>query len=777
MERENFYLLLEISVDPPEENFENIEKAIKKKQAQWSRFRNHPTKALMAKQHISLLPEIRRVMTDPELRIKEAENAKKNIAAHKNEKFSEIDRHLEIRMSKGYISEKEVIKLADMHSVGKDDIQKRIKLKREQKFSEIDKKLKIRSAKGYITEKEIISLSKEYVVKSEDIRKRVNCPIKNDILISSSKVRPLDKAIEKTIKDNLKIVGKLSLYEFLDLPVDANLEILQNKVKKTEEKLRKISKKDAFITASNILTGHCITIFKTDGSRQSYDMSLTGTYLSVLNSNIDVAGMDGNIRAEYFDILVKTAVELGMDKEDAVEYIKDYCRKKKWIIHKTKKTSSLIRYGAIIGAIMVVAFGATVFVYFKNKWDLKNEYNKVLLTVNNQQDLKEKEQLLKTFINAHTTSSLAEDAITKMEEIQAIMDKKEYKSYIDNINRLIVEEKYNEAIDSCEKYLKDYPQSPYLVQIKKKIKLLYDLIDEKHFKELDTVAGLDVTNRLAAYTTYLKQHPEGRYVNNVTYLIEKMSEEYYIFLKRKILVYEKKEDWKQAIQLCNNFINVYGHGKRADEFKNQRDRFRNILWENETLARLIKKAEEMGDNFKEAKQLFVDFLTAYPNAHIKGKIENELARLDKMEKKALLEAKKVHVRRLIKNSGSRFFENKEGTVKDKHTGLIWCMMDSTVDTGHCMDYASAILYVKTLKTGGYTDWRLPASKEITRIYKTKPFFPQEESGEWYWTSKSYSRYSNGWSKVVDTVTSENQVEWKNVQKDSRDCGAVRAVRP
>lgn len=777
MERENFYLLLEISIDPPEEDTDKIEKAIKSKQTLWSRLRNHPTKGLIAKQYISLLPEIRRVMSDPELRAKEAENAKTNMAVSQDEKFSEIDRHIEIRMSKGYISEKEIVKLADMHSVGKEDIKKRIKLKLEQKFSEIDKKINARSAKGYITEKEIISLSKEYVVKAEDIRKRVHCPIKNEILMSSSKARPLEKAIEKTIKDNLKIIGKASLYDFLDLPVDADLKTLQSKAREKENQLLKISKKDAFVTASNILSGHCITIFKTDESRQSYDISLTGKHLSALNSNIDVAGMDGNIKAVYFETLVKNAVELGMDKDDAIEYITDYCRKKKWTIQSTKKTSSMFRYGSVISAVILFALCAVFGVYFKNKWNIKNEYKSLLITVDNQQDYKKKIQILNDFVNSHKTHLLADDAIKRIKEIQNIIDEKEYKTYDENTNSLISEKKYKEAIKNWEKYLNTYPKNAFAVKAKQKIKLLYDLIDENDFKKLAVVTNLDVDERLDAYTKYLKKHPEGMYVSNVTHFIEKIAEEYYIFLKRKISLSEENEDWKDAMVLCDKYIDVYGHGKRADELKKKRERFRNILWENETLSRIIKKSEDMGNNFKEAKQLFLDFLKAYPDSHVKDKIEVELARLDKMEKKFMLDAKKTQARLLINKVNSRFIENKEGTVKDKHTGLTWCLIDSMADIGYCFDYESAISYVKSLKTGGYSDWRLPTSDEIARIYKTRPFFPQKESAQWYWTSKSYSRYSGGWSKIVDTVTSTNELEWKKIQKDSRDCGAVRAVRP
>ena len=59
MDRINFYQLLELQINPPENNAETIENAIKKKQSHWSRLRNHPTKGIQARHYISLLPEIR----------------------------------------------------------------------------------------------------------------------------------------------------------------------------------------------------------------------------------------------------------------------------------------------------------------------------------------------------------------------------------------------------------------------------------------------------------------------------------------------------------------------------------------------------------------------------------------------------------------------------------------------------------------------------------------------------------------------------------------------
>src|SRR6056297_4322796 len=107
MERENFYILLELSIDPPETDPAVIEKQIKKKKAEWSKLRNHPTKGLQAQKNISLIPEMEKVMLDPQLRAEELEAAKGAIQKGKENKYPEIDRHIDILMGKGFIAPEE----------------------------------------------------------------------------------------------------------------------------------------------------------------------------------------------------------------------------------------------------------------------------------------------------------------------------------------------------------------------------------------------------------------------------------------------------------------------------------------------------------------------------------------------------------------------------------------------------------------------------------------------------------------------------------------------
>ncbi len=67
-----------------------------------------------------------------------------------------------------------------------------------------------------------------------------------------------------------------------------------------------------------------------------------------------------------------------------------------------------------------------------------------------------------------------------------------------------------------------------------------------------------------------------------------------------------------------------------------------------------------------------------------------------------------------------FVDNKDGTVTDRATGLIWMKQDSghlkagTSKDGR-MDWPTALAWAENLKHAGHDDWRLPNAKELQSI--------------------------------------------------------------
>ena len=59
--------------------------------------------------------------------------------------------------------------------------------------------------------------------------------------------------------------------------------------------------------------------------------------------------------------------------------------------------------------------------------------------------------------------------------------------------------------------------------------------------------------------------------------------------------------------------------------------------------------------------------------------------------------------------------HQDGTITDQK-GLMWTAKDSYSDLGQCLNWHESYDYVKSLKTGGHNDWRMPTSWEMYGIY-------------------------------------------------------------
>jgi len=125
----------------------------------------------------------------------------------------------------------------------------------------------------------------------------------------------------------------------------------------------------------------------------------------------------------------------------------------------------------------------------------------------------------------------------------------------------------------------------------------------------------------------------------------------------------------------------------------------------------------------------------------------------------------MYVRGKTSYGANLFSDNGDGTISDNATGLMWMQNDN----GKGLTWKDALSYAENFTYGGYSDWRLPNTKELQSIVdytrspaKTSsaainPLFKctqiKNEEGNkdypWYWTSTTFTSGSsaNGASAI------------------------------
>jgi hypothetical protein len=759
-----------------------------------------------------LIAEIKRVMADPKLRQQEADEAKKNQEARYQKKYVSIDRHIRLVLSKVRINKKELANLAKVHNVrpemilrrlkakgglkyaaidrqieklmqsktiGDKDIaklakaneieteliRKRVKSILHLKFNAIDNYLKIRTTKDYITQEEIAGLAELHDIGEDQILRRINCPVRKKVK-SEEDVQALDDTIENVINQNLVIVGSPSLYDFLGLWMGSSLEALQKSAQEKETEIRRAAHKDAVITASGIIVGHCISIFKDAKSRNAYDLSRARARLTELNQDIDIAGLDGMVKADYLDFLTKRAVEFGVDPDEAREYIRNYCHKHDWKVETPpKKRKPLPKKRIAIAAGVVLMIGGLVAFYFIYSQTKATAYQKTVAQALKHRNLEKRMSIWQAYIKTGPSGPYAEKATETVNRLKESIEARDFKASVEEAQKHIKNNDFNKAAASYDKFISKHRNGMHSADAQRLRSNIPALEEDYDFKQLQAIDVNDVDGRADAYLGYLAKHGSGKNRTKVNDMLIELHEPFYQHTQKALKRCRQAEDWPKCLQLCNRFLTIYPDQYRSIEVHRELKKYQQFNQDTVEWEAILAQAETLGDDYQQIKALYIDFLEDNPNTSVKPKIQKEIESLHLTLKRELL----------AKTKGN-YSEIRPGVIKDKQTGLMWSMNDSMSDKGQCIDYKGAINYVRQMRAGGYKDWRLPTVKELAKIYHQKPKFPFKE-GEWYWTANNYKRYQQGWYRIVDIVPADGKMPETVPQMDESECGTARAVRP
>ena len=63
-------------------------------------------------------------------------------------------------------------------------------------------------------------------------------------------------------------------------------------------------------------------------------------------------------------------------------------------------------------------------------------------------------------------------------------------------------------------------------------------------------------------------------------------------------------------------------------------------------------------------------------------------------------------------ASDRFLNNRDGTVTDTKTGLMWAAMENGIP----INWQNSLLYCQNYSGGSHTDWRMPTLGELESLY-------------------------------------------------------------
>ena len=333
--------------------------------------------------------------------------------------------------------------------------------------------------------------------------------------------------------------------------------------------------------------------------------------------------------------------------------------------------------------------------------------------------------------------------INAVEELISDTGEEYYDYLIRKVAVFEQQKQWDKGIELCNRFIDIFKNNYHLDEV---IELKTTLEEEKDYDLLIAHIKRSGNNYWLvrkAYFNFLKNHPDTDRKDEIKKQLWRITTKIDELKKwETVLIYSKNKEHSltDRIYELENYISYNSSGSYVDSAKAILTR---LQTENQTL-----KQRRSGEQRS-----------------------REQARI--RQEKNRIKAERNKIKTMLSRFGRRYVLNNNGTFTDKKDGLTWCLLDSRAALNKCLDYKSAKKYVKSLKTGGYRDWRLPYSNELASLYKSEPFFPDKRA-KWYWTSEVFTK---GYSKKALIVTSKHEKAYKRQGVSLDKCGWVRAVRP
>lgn len=289
--RPNFFILLDLNPDAnwSEATFND---ALKEKRNKWARETTSiGAKALAAQKNIALIGEIKRVMTDENLRKVEAAQARIQQAAGQKDKLADFERQLGFINAKTSIEQKDLDKLIN----------------------------------GF---KDVLS--------PQEITARIKVPILANTAptAGTAQAEQLDATIAKTIADLLQTLNMDTLYNFLESSDKTATAELRRKAEQINIEQGKRVPKTPEVTAKVELSGQAQIIFSSESSKRKYDETLRQRSLNELLKELDKTmsiSSENIVEVGLVKYFLDEARKAGWSEQEARAKLLDYATRRKWL--------------------------------------------------------------------------------------------------------------------------------------------------------------------------------------------------------------------------------------------------------------------------------------------------------------------------------------------------------------------------------------------------------------------------------------------------------------
>ena len=283
----NYYLILDLSLDPPVKDKARLEAAIQKKLTEWNQGVNNPTKGLLFKSLAAKVPDIKKaLLTDDASRDAIIADAlaivKGNVATL-----------LEAIAKSGSMTEAQVKEVC----------------KKAPQFSE----------------KTIRKMIKVPIV--EKAGPVFNVPKKP----ADPPIKPTDNMQMDKFEKNLTVLGKKDIYDFLGCSRTSTPSAICGLADAELENARKAPNKTAEVSAKQELAGLITSYFKKKDAKEAYDLALK-TYIGQkkLVEIFAIRCVSKSIDWKSYQDSIADCRAIGMSQEEAEYFVYDfYCNKRK----------------------------------------------------------------------------------------------------------------------------------------------------------------------------------------------------------------------------------------------------------------------------------------------------------------------------------------------------------------------------------------------------------------------------------------------------------------